>query len=239
MQIIRGTEMSVLEQDAYTGIEILEVMTEAKNYNLYLHSLIGSHIRAGIKVVDFGAGTGTFAFPLAQRGVDIICVEPDATLAAVLRSTGASVATTLDEIAKESIDFIYTLNVLEHIGDDAAALRALAQKLKPAGTLLIYVPAFKLLYSSFDRRIGHLRRYDRKTLSVVVEAAGLRVAEVRYADSAGFLAALLYRVLKGKDGSVSRGAVALYDRFIFPLSTVLDMALSRWVGKNLILVSNK
>jgi len=77
---------------AYTGIDVLEVMIEAKNYNRYLMSLIHAHIRSGIKVLDFGAGVGTFALPLMQRGVDLVCVEPDATLGARLQDAGAKVA---------------------------------------------------------------------------------------------------------------------------------------------------
>jgi len=231
--------MPTLAPGVYSGIDVLEVMIEAKNYNRYLMSLIDAHIRPGIQVLDFGAGVGTFAFPLMQRGVDLICVEPDATLGARLQDAGAQVAAELYEIVGESVDLIYTLNVLEHISDDAAAVRALSSKLKPGATLLVYVPAFELLYSSFDLKIGHLRRYDRKSLTELVEAAGLRVTQVRYADSAGFLVALLYRALKGQDVNIGRETVRFYDRIIFPLSRVMDIVLSRWIGKNLILVCEK
>jgi len=84
-----------------------------------------------------------------------------------------------------------------------------------------------------------LRRYDRKSLTELVEAAGLRVTQVRYADSAGFLVALLYRALKGQDANIGRETVRFYDRIIFPLSRVMDIVLSRWIGKNLILVCEK
>jgi SAM-dependent methyltransferase len=222
----------------YSGASVLEVMTEAKNYNRYLGSLIDIHLHAHFRVLDFGAGAGTFALPLLRRGVDVICVEPDALLGARLRDAGATVAVGLDEIADDSVDFIFTLNVLEHISDDTAAVRALCMKLRAGGTLLVYVPAFEILYSSFDAKIGHLRRYRRDNLAKLIAAAGLQVTESRYADSAGFLAALLFRAL-GHGGSISRGAVKFYDRAIFPLSCFADKLLSHRIGKNVIVVAKK
>ena len=105
---------------AYPGASVLEVMVEAKNYNRYLASLIGIHLQPYFRVLNFGAGAGTFALPLLRRGIDAVCVEPDAVLGARLRDAGAAVAVGLDDIADESVDLIYTLNVLEHIPDDAA-----------------------------------------------------------------------------------------------------------------------
>src|SRR5262252_67833 len=149
------------DSDEYPGISVLEVMVEAKNYNHYLASLIDIHLQLNFRVLDFGAGAGTFALPLLRRGVELTCVETDATLGARLRDAGATVVVGLDDIPDESMDLIYTLNVLEHISDDAAAVRALSTKLKSGGTLLVYVPAFEILYSLFDAEIGHLRRYRR------------------------------------------------------------------------------
>jgi len=231
--------MTIQEPGAYSGTDVLEVMTEARNYNRYLTALIDAQLRPGIKVLDFGAGAGTFAVPLVRRGVDLVCVEPDAALGARLRNAGAKVIAELDNIADESVDLIYTLNVLEHISDDAAAVRELSMKLKPHGTLLVYVPAFQIFYSAFDRKVGHLRRYRRKNLTNLVQASGLKVTAVRYADSMGFLAALLYRVIKGDNGNISSRAVRIYDNIVFPISVVADIILARWIGKNLILVSKK
>src|SRR5215471_19071808 len=121
---------------AYLGTSVLEVMTEAKRYNDYLASLIDRHVRPGAKVLDFGAGAGTFAIPLLRRGVEVICVEPDAVLRTHLRGAGAMIVE-LDDIADESLDLIYTLNVLEHIADDAGTVHNLATKLKRGGTLFI------------------------------------------------------------------------------------------------------
>ena len=232
-------KMPTIALEPYSGPDVLEVLSEAENYNLYLRSLIDVHLSPGMKVVDFGAGAGTFALPLLQEGVDLVCIEPDAVLGARLRDAGANVVVGLHEIPDESIDFIYTLNVLEHIADDLTTVRALAAKLRSGGTLLIYVPAFQLLFSSFDRKIGHLRRYRRRGLASLVTAAGLRVTTLRYADSAGFLIALLYRLLRRADGNISLRAVQLYDRVVFPISKVMDLILSQSIGKNVLLVSQK
>ena len=222
----------------YSGASVLEVMKEATNYNNYLASLIDVHIRPHFRVLDFGAGAGTFALPLLRRAVEVVCVEPDAALRACLEGAGATVAVELDDIADESVDFIYTLNVLEHISDDATAIRALATKLKSGGTLLVYVPAFEILYSSFDSKIGHLRRYRRGTLAELITATGLHVINSRYADSMGFLAALLFRAL-GHDGSISRGAVKIYDLAVFPISRIADKLLSHCIGKNVVVIAKK
>ena len=100
-----------------------------------------------------------------QNGYRVHCIEPDKRHASSLANAGLPVATTLEEIKDCSCDYIYSLNVLEHIEDDVMALRQWYQKLKPGGRILVYVPAFQLLYSSMDRKVGHFRRYTRRALS--------------------------------------------------------------------------
>jgi SAM-dependent methyltransferase len=228
--------MKPIEVRTYSGTSVLEVMTEARRYNDYLASLIDHHVRPGAKVLDFGAGAGTFAIPLLRRGVEVICVEPDAVLRAQLGDAGATIVE-LEDVADQSLDLIYTLNVLEHIADDAETVRSLAIKLKPDGTLFTYVPAFNILYSLFDARIGHLRRYRRTTLVKLVRAAGLQVVESRYVDSVGFLVALLFRAFQRDN--ISPTAVKIFDLIFFPLSLVADKLISCCFGKNVMVVAKK
>ncbi len=228
-----------MQQEAYTGVDNLEVMQEAVNYNRYLLDTVRKHAPPGAKVLDFGAGGGQFAAPLSSHGLDITALEPDQLLQQRLRAQGLRVAGSTDELPDASFDYIYTLNVLEHIDDDAAALRSLHAKLTPTGKLLIYVPAFQALYTSMDAKVGHVRRYTRDTLMTRVKAAGFDVERVGYADSIGFFATLLFKLSGNKSGNVSLGALKLYDRAIFPLSRSLDLITKRWFGKNLLLVCTK
>ena len=224
----------------YTGVDNLEVMAEAENYNRFLLSLVTRRVTPGMRLADFGAGTGSFALPLHGRGVDIVAIEPDATLAARLRQAGIAAERDIAALPDASLDFIYTFNVLEHIADDGAAARALARKLKPGGRLLVYVPAFPVLFTAMDHKVGHVRRYRRPGLSALVSGAGLAVDDVRYVDSLGFFATLAYGVLtSGGDGQINRRALRVYDRLIFPLSRLLDRLFSRSFGKNLLLLATK
>lgn len=223
----------------YTGTDNLEVMAEAVNYNAFLHAQVAAHAHAGDRALDFGAGIGTFALEFARRGGDVACLEPDAAQAARLEGLGLLVFRDLDDVADASLDYVYTLNVLEHIDDDAAAMRALAAKLRPGGRLFVYVPAFPVLYSSMDRKVGHVRRYRREGLGALVATAGLRDVRARYVDSLGFLAALAFKWLGNERGDIDRRALRLYDRFVFPPSRALDRLVGRWFGKNVLLTARK
>jgi len=223
---------------AYTGVENLEVMAEAVRYNGYLSTQLQSVLpEPGEAVMDFGAGSGTFAAPLQERGVSVTCVEPDEELGHRLRERGLRVVRSLDETPAEAFKLIYSLNVLEHIEDDRGALRQLRAHLVPGGSLFLYVPAFQLLYSSMDRKVGHFRRYRRAQLLALIADAGYVPLTARYVDSLGFLAALAYRLLGSRDGSVNRGALAFYDRWLFPLSIMVDRVVGRWFGKNLLVIA--
>jgi SAM-dependent methyltransferase len=228
-----------MQQQAYTGVDNLEVMQEAVNYNRYLLNTVRRHAPPQARILDFGAGGGQFAAPLAGLGLDVTALEPDQLLQQRLRAQGLRVVASTQELPDTSFDYIYTLNVLEHIEDDAAALRSLHAKLTEDGRLLIYVPAFPVLYTSMDARVGHVRRYTRDTLMARVTAAGFRIDRVAYADSIGFFATLLFKLSDNKNGNVSLGALKLYDRAVFPLSRALDLLAQRWFGKNLLLACTK
>ena len=76
-----------------------------------------------------------------------------------------------ERIPDDRYDSIVMVNVLEHIEDDAGTVRRLGQALVPGGCLVLYVPALPVLYSQFDRDIGHYRRYRKRELVAILEGA--------------------------------------------------------------------
>lgn len=232
--------MSAPQPDpAYTGVENLEVMQDAVNYNRFLLDTVQRHAPRRGRVLDFGAGAGQFAVPMSQLGFDVTALEPDERLRARITSAGVRAIGGPDELTDGSLQYVYSLNVLEHIDDDVGALSRLRAKLAPGGLLLIYVPAFPVLYTSMDAKVGHVRRYTRTTLVSAVRAAGFQVERVAYVDSLGFLATLAFKVVGDRGGEINPRALKVYDRAIFPLSRVIDKAAQRWLGKNLLLIARR
>jgi len=220
------------------GAENLEAMDQAHNYHRYLVDTVLALADPRRPVLDFGAGTGFHARALRDRGLDVTCVEPHPVLRERLSRDGFPVAAAAGESPPRAFGTVYSLNVLEHIEDDAAALRDLHASLAPGGKLVLYVPAFSVLFSSMDVYVGHHRRYERAPLERLVRSADFRVLHSEYVDSVGFAASLVYRLLR-RDGTVSPRSVLLYDRLAFPVSRVLDRLTRRLVGKNLLVVATR
>lgn len=238
--VARATIQRPGASEEYTGIGTLEVLTSAVKYQRFLTGLL---VRAsgapatGRQVADFGAGLGTFARDARSLGWRVTCVELDPALRARLRADGFDAVESLDDIPPQSLDFLFSYNVMEHIEDDAAVVGAFHRVLKPGAPLLIYVPAFALLYGPLDRAVGHVRRYSREPLIELVESVGFTVQACHYSDSIGFAAALAYRAVGS--GQLRQRAVKLYDRFVFPASRCLDCFARRFFGKNLVLIAHR
>ena len=71
----------------YSGVDILEALESAHNYNDYLTRLIRESTESK-DLIDFGAGLGTFSRLLRREGVDVTCVEPDLYLSETLTRDG-------------------------------------------------------------------------------------------------------------------------------------------------------
>jgi SAM-dependent methyltransferase len=229
---------SVVRANGYLGAPNLETMEVARNYNTFLTSAVLSRADRARPVLDFGAGNGTHARALRTRGLDVRCVEPDPRLRRQLKAEGFEAAGSVTEYCREIFGSVYSLNVLEHIEDDAAALRDLFSATEPGGRLIAYVPAFPVLFSAMDREVGHFRRYRKRGLTALVTDAGFRVTGCRYVDSLGFPAALAYRCVS-RTGRLNPRSVARYDRVVFPLSRAVDRMAARWIGKNLLLEARR
>lgn len=230
-----------MDSGSYTAVDNLEVMEVAVNYARYLVDLVAS--AAGppdrTRLLDFGTGTATHALALRERGYDVACVEADDDLRERARALGFRAWPKLADLDGEQFSTIYTLNVLEHIEDDVDTLRSLYHVTAPRGSLIVYVPAFPVLYTAMDRKVGHVRRYRRKQLIQRVAGAGFLVRTCHYADSLGFFATLAYRIAGNRRGDINTRSVAAYDRFVFPSSRRLDRLTGPWFGKNLVLVADR
>jgi 2-polyprenyl-3-methyl-5-hydroxy-6-metoxy-1,4-benzoquinol methylase len=232
------------EPSAYGGKAELESLEHAVAYNDHIArcfvAAYGEPIRQGVRVLDFGAGIGTITRRFAElTGIKPHVVELDRDQREQLGAQGFTCQSRVEDYPSESFDLVMSSNVLEHIDDHVGALRAIHQRLRPGGVAVFWVPAFPLLWTTLDDRVGHVRRYTRSSLMLAFEQAGFVVRKVTHQDSLGFLAALAFKWLGTRDGSLDPRAVRVYDRHVFPLSRRLDRVTARVFGKNLLLVAER
>ena len=96
----------------------------------------------------------------------------------------------------ESLHLVLALDVIEHLEDDAYALRECRRILKSDGKLIVTVPAFMALWSPWDEALGHRRRYTARDLAETAKKAGFQIDRLSYMFFFSFPLAVLIRYLK-------------------------------------------
>lgn len=226
--------------------DALESMGSGHQYTQWILSQFVSWIRGDVAEVGAGMGHVTRFLPRFQMD-RLVVLEPDRGLSEILRYTIGNdeqvclSSQTLLEYARsnpnEFFDALLYINVLEHIEEDEAELRLMAERLRPGGAALIFVPAFRCLFSHYDRRVGHCRRYTAPELRRKIKCAGLQLHELRYMDLAGFFIWFIAcRLLRMQP---STGRVGLYDRFLVPVSRAIEARYRPPLGKNLLAIAVK
>ncbi|HEV7571809.1 MAG TPA: class I SAM-dependent methyltransferase [Thermoanaerobaculia bacterium] len=170
---------------------------------------------AGAVGLDLGCGSGRWARLVAPRVGRLLCFDASKVAVDVAKRMLAGVenveiaVASIDElpVADASADFGYSLGVLHHIPDTAAALRACVRKVRPGAPFLVYV------YYRFDNRPAWYRRLWQ--LSEVIRYSVSRSPKsIRYAASQ-FIAATVYWPLSRLAGFVERMGIRVES---FPLA---------------------
>jgi SAM-dependent methyltransferase len=224
------------------GAATLERMAAAPRYNRWMFDRLRPWIGLGRRVLEIGAGIGNMsAFLLDRERLVLTDTEPY-YLGRLRERFGSDRHVVVRElrlpvvepgVAAERLDTIVCLNVLEHIEDDRASLRAMHDLLQPGGRLVLLVPALRALYGTLDEALGHFRRYVPDELSEKFRAAGFRVIHLEYFNLAGIPGWWLTgRVLRRR--LIPTGALKWYEALV-PLFR-LERLLPWRIGQSLIAV---
>lgn len=97
----------------------------------------------------------------------------------------------------KKFDVIIASDCLEHISDDEKALKNWHNLLKPDGSLLIFVPAYKILWSNHDDANMHFRRYTKNELKRKLEKNHFKTTKSSYWNFFLFFPILFIRSFSG------------------------------------------
>ena len=217
--------------------ELHDIENQLIAYNSSIVKYIIEYSGKCSPVLDFGSGIGTLAAIYRDRtAIKPVCVEIDEELVQILQSRGFRTFRNLEEL-HEKFSAVYSSNVLEHIEDDITTLKKIRDIMPQGAVFILYVPAFQFLFSDLDTAVGHYRRYDKSEIVEKLEKSGFYISTVHFADCLGFLVLFLLHIIRiRKSQKMSTpDNLRFYDKFIFPVSSLLDSLGARYLfGKNLV-----
>ena len=222
---------------------MLENLESAINYREWLAAQSFSIL--GQRPFELGSGVGTYAeYIIEVNDTDqYIVSEVDAKCLDILQkkfSKNEKIKVVdlndLSNIGSKNCTSFVSWNVLEHIQEDVNALKIIYEVCQPGANVMIFVPAFQHLYSSFDAKLNHIKRYDKKLLTSLAKEAGLVDIQVRYFNLLGYFYWLIFiKLLRltPKDGRFLR----FLDATIIPCLRFLERKINVPFGQSVIMLA--
>ncbi|MCI0485705.1 MAG: bifunctional glycosyltransferase/class I SAM-dependent methyltransferase [Blastocatellia bacterium] len=244
MAMIRfGLIDDLYEADEY-GSHILVELERARRFNLWMGNTLRPFV--GDRVLEIGAGIGNLTSQFIPREFYVASdINPNYLHYLHSYSFGKPYLKVMKidagkpedfEGLEERFDTALMINVLEHVPDEAAALRSLWESLETGGRAIILVPNHPGIYGSLDRALDHRERYTSEHLKRSLELAGFRVERIfdfnRFSVPGWWLNGRLLRRKK-----FSRVQLKIVDT-VMPLARRIDR-LWPWSGLSIIGVGVK
>ena len=217
---------------ADAGKVALDAMEQAPKFNRWMYKKISPYL--GQRIVELGAGRGNLSRWLVTDNRFLLLTDYRDDYLAKLKEQFAHqnvTAAKLDLNEKKDYpvlagfkpDSVVCLNVLEHIENDVGVLKQLQKNLPDDCRLVFLVPYNPKLFSDFDKRIGHYRRYGKGELEKKMTEAGLVVEQQFYFNKVGVIAWWFGNKLLGQRNITSR-QLKIYN-FLTPIFRLLDYIL--------------
>jgi SAM-dependent methyltransferase len=150
------------------------------NRRRLVRGLVARYARhlAAPRLLDAGSGTGVNLADYATLGHSVgVELDREAAIISVRRGNERVAVGDLCRLPfpDARFDIVISTDVIEHIDDDVAALREMRRVLSCDGRIVLTTPAYSRAYSSHDRFLHHVRRYDHDRLQSAIDGAGLQV----------------------------------------------------------------
>jgi SAM-dependent methyltransferase len=185
-----------------------------KHRNDCISSLVSRFVQRS-RFADIGGGNGFVARRLQDDGHQVVLVEPGPDGAQMARDRGVArvICGTLGSAKPElgDLDAIGAFDVVEHIEDDAAFVKQVADALPEGGFFFSTVPTHSWMWSAADDEAGHFRRYTAENFSALL-APHFDVKFASYFFGALVLPIVAFRSLPYRLGIRAQSSEAVASR---------------------------
>lgn len=232
------------------GYETLDSIAQADNFNRYMFSVVSTDFKG--EILEIGSGIGNISSYCIKEGYNFSASDLRPEYCEFLQNKfkghknfkGTYQIDIIDPHFDEKyaalfnkFNVVFALNIIEHVSDDDLAIKNCLKFLKEGGKLVILVPAFMFLYNSFDRGLGHYRRYTRKKLETLFLQNNLKVTKSRYFNFAGVLGWWVSgNILRKK--TIPSGQMRLYNLLV-GVFKIIDYFTKPFVGLSIIVSGEK
>jgi len=153
------------------------------------------------KILDVGCSSGPLMSLLRRRGFNNISgIDLSDKAIESCKNKGIKNSFVMDcakmSFKDNEFDIIIASDILEHIDDEDQALSELNRVLKPNGKLVIFVPAFNLLWGMHDEINHHRRRYSKRYLVKVLRKNNFIIKRSSFWNISLFFPGSIVRLLQ-------------------------------------------
>jgi SAM-dependent methyltransferase len=131
--------------------------------------------------------------------------------------------------AADKFELICAFDIIEHVFDDVRALDEISRVLQNGGIFIFSVPLHTKLWTDFDDRVGHYRRYEVEALKQKLSQANLELlssAANGMMPRSRWIVDLAYWVWK----RLPQSAIRFYDAYLYPRALRKQNELSFYPG---------
>jgi SAM-dependent methyltransferase len=243
-------KVRTIENKDPVGLHTLEVIAKADRFNKWMYDQFKLQLKG--EILEIGSGIGNISQLVIEDGRSITLSDYNDEYCESLRKKFSQYSNVREVIKidlldpdfenkyssyKEKFDSIFLLNVIEHIEDDLIAVKNCDSLLKAGGHLILLAPAYPWLYCTFDKQLGHYRRYSLKQLKELLRKGTFSILKGDYFNFAGIAGWFLFGKIMNKK-MLGSGEMSAFNKIV-PLAKAVDKILGRSIGLSIIVTGIK
>jgi 2-polyprenyl-3-methyl-5-hydroxy-6-metoxy-1,4-benzoquinol methylase len=233
-----------------TGLRTLEVISKARRFNRWMYETIQPYLKD--EILEIGSGIGNISAMVIAGGHTVSLSDYNAEYIAILEQRFGKnpLVNSIRQIdllhpefereyaaMREQFSSLILLNVIEHLPDDAKAIKNCRFFLKKGGRLIVLAPSYPWLFCDFDRQLGHYRRYTLKEMTALLQAENFSIIGKQYFNFVGIAGWLISgKLLRRK--MVGQSEMSVFDSIV-PVAKAIDSLVGKKAGLSVIVSGAK